>query len=218
MRLILLAPSGGGKGTVADYLKWEFRLPHISTGELFRKNMAERTELGKIAEGYVNRGTWVPDDVTVKMLLERIEKEDCKHGFVLDGFPRTLNQAQLLSAHISIDQVIELDIADEIVLGRLLGRWICPSCGKNYNTKFGAVDECRDCGICLIQREDDKEETILKRLASFRASVKDLTNLYDKHGLLLTVKVAKEDSPECVYAKVREELVKKGIRKPSGVM
>ena len=214
MKLILIAPSGGGKGSLADLIVKDYHIPNISTGDIFRKNIKERTPLGIKAEKFVKSGTWVPDDLTIELILDRLQYGDCKNGYILDGFPRTLNQAKALAAKVDIDAVIELDITDELVLARLAGRWMCKSCNYIWNTRFPGFKDC-SCGKCdgeIYQREDDKEEVIAKRLKQYRDANKDILNFYRDKGVLFTVKIQPEYMPNDTYKIVKEHFNKKGFK------
>jgi len=211
MRIILIGPSGSGKGTLANYISSDFEIPHISTGDLFRRNIMLKTELGQEAENLVNKGLWVPDELTIKMLMERISEDDAKSGFVLEGCPRTLNQAMILDAHMEIDLVLQLDVDDEILVDRLSGRWVCAACNKNHNVKLGPATQCVSCRGPLYQREDDKEEYIRSRLAQYRSSSADIINFYNKKGILYKITVEADERPREVYKKVGEHFFKKGI-------
>lgn len=204
MKIILLGPSGSGKGTLARFICKDFGIPHISTGDLFRENIAKKTPLGILVEENITGGLWISDDITMRMLMERLGSEDARCGFILDGVPRTMTQAWLLDSNVKVDLVIELNVADDIVMDRLTGRFVCTRCNKNHNTKLGAVDKCRSCGGSLYQREDDTEEAIRFRLKQFRASLRDIKKFYKEKGTLFSVDVAEDDLPAEVYGRVRE--------------
>jgi len=206
MKIILLGPSGAGKGTLAENIQKDYKLAHISTGIIFRKNISDKTELGVIAKKHMMEGSWVPDDLTLNMLTEPFKQ--AKNGFILDGYPRTLNQAKLLSAKIKEAIIIELSISDEIVVDRLGGRFFCPKCEKNYNTKFGKVDNCTACKTILIQREDDKPETIRNRLRSYYKEATAMSNFYKEHGNLIKIEVTENMSPDDVYSEVKPHIAK----------
>ena len=213
MKLILIAPSGGGKGSLADLIVKDYNIPSVSTGDIFRMNIKERTPLGIKAEQYVSAGAWVPDDLTIDLVVDRLQHGDCKKGFVLDGFPRTLNQAKALAEKVGIDAVIELDITDELVINRLAGRWMCKECNYIWNTRFPGftAGTCSKCKGQLYQREDDKEEVIARRLAQYRTANKDILDFYRKTGKLFTVKIEPEYMPADTYKIVKEYFSKKGL-------
>ena len=208
MKLILIAPSGGGKGSLADLIVRDYNIPNISTGDIFRKNIREQTPLGKTAEKFVLAGAWVPDDVTIDLILDRLQYGDCKRGFILDGFPRTLNQAKALAEKVDIDAVIEIQITDELVLERLSGRFMCRGCDFIWNTRFEGFKE-NECGKCageLYQREDDKEEVIKKRLRQYREANSDILDFYRKRGKLFSVQSKAETMPIDTFRTVKAHL------------
>jgi len=214
MKLILIAPSNGGKGSLANLIVKDYGIPNISTGDIFRKNIKEGTPLGLKAEKYVKTGAWVPDELTIDLILDRVQYGDCKNGFILDGFPRTLAQAKALVGKVSIDAVIELDISDELVIARSAGRWMCKSCDYIWNTRFPGftAESCAKCGGELYQREDDKEETMRRRLAQYREANKDILDFYRKKGLLFTVEIQPHFMPEDTYGIVSEFFRQKGLK------
>lgn len=172
MKIIMLGAPGAGKGTQAKRIAKKYNIPHISTGDIFRANIKEGTELGKKAKEYMDKGELVPDDITIGMLLDRIHKADCKDGFVLDGFPRTIPQAKSLTEALSklnesIDYAINIDVPDESIITRMGGRRACLSCGSTYHIKYSAPKKeniCDNCGSELVIRDDDKPETVKKDL------------------------------------------------------
>lgn len=195
MRLILLGAPGSGKGTMAADLEAAFQIPHISTGDIFRQNIKDRTPLGQEADKYIKQGALVPDSVTIAMVADRLKQEDCKVGFMLDGFPRTVAQAEALGeilaqGHVKLNAVIELQVSDESILERLTSRRVCSTCGKTYNLdslkpKLDGI--CDTCGGTLYQRDDDKEETIRKRLANYYNQTLPLSDYYQKLNLLIRI-------------------------------
>jgi len=202
MKLILIGPSGAGKGSLAEYLVRDYGIPHISTGQMFRDNITNKTPLGMEAEKYINEGLFVPDEITAGMLFDRISQPDCQKGFILDGYPRSLNQAMLLSRKVGIDRVIEITASNETVLARLGGRYMCKKCGQIHNTLIDEdITKCRDCGDELYQREDDREEKILKRLEQYYAQADPILEFYRSQGILITVKSEIDDRPVDLYGK-----------------
>lgn len=214
MKLILIAPSGGGKGSLAELIVRDYNIPNISTGDIFRKNIREGTPLGKKAEAYVSSGTWVPDELTIELILDRIQHGDCRNGFILDGFPRTLNQAKALAAKVGIDLVVELDITDELVISRLAGRWMCKECQYIWNTRFEGFKkgECGKCGGEIYQREDDKEEVIAKRLAQYREANKSILDFYRSKGILFTIPIKPDYMPTDTYGILKDYFKKKRMK------
>ncbi len=195
MRLILLGAPGAGKGTQADVVKSKYNIAHISTGDILRANVKQGTELGKLAQGYMTSGKLVPDDVIINMMKARLVEPDCKEGFMLDGFPRTIAQAEALDKMlaelgIALDAVVSLEIDDEVVVSRLTSRRVCKQCGEIYNTigKPSRVEGvCDKCGGEVIQRADDNESTIRNRLSVFHEQTAPLIEYYKKAGILVSV-------------------------------
>lgn len=195
MRLILLGPPGAGKGTQAKRVIEEFDIPHISTGDIFRKNIKEKTELGQKVEGLLAQGKLVPDELTIEIVWDRLDQEDCKNGFLLDGFPRTIPQAEALDEGLAkrglkLDRVLNIDVDKDSLVKRLSGRRVCPSCGASYHidnnpTKVDGI--CDACQTPVIQREDDKEETVLDRIKVYDSQTKPLVDFYSKQDLVFTV-------------------------------
>ena len=202
MKLILIGPSGAGKGSLAEYLVRDYDIPHISTGQMFRDNILNKTLLGVKAEQYINDGLFVPDEITVDMLLDRIGKPDCKNGFILDGYPRSLNQAMMLAKKIDVDRVVEIDADNETVIERLGGRFMCKDCGTIHNDRHDDISKCKSCTSSkLYQRDDDREEQILKRLEQYHSSVKPILDFYRTQGILITVRSESDDRPVDLYGK-----------------
>ena len=195
MRIILLGPPGAGKGTQAAGIVEKYNIPHISTGDIFRKNIKEGTELGKKAKGFIDQGLLVPDELTVGLVTDRIAQSDCEKGFMLDGFPRNVAQAQHLDKYlkevgISLDKVVNIEVDKDILVGRAVGRRICKSCGATYHVEFNPpkVDGvCDVCGGELYQRADDNEETVSKRIQVYLDETKPLVNYYSKEGIIANI-------------------------------
>ncbi|EHM09760.1 adenylate kinase family protein [Thermanaerovibrio velox DSM 12556] len=195
MRVILLGPPGAGKGTQAAAVKERFQIPHISTGDMLREHVKEGTELGRKAKEYMDGGKLVPDDLIIAMMEDRLSKEDCAGGFLLDGFPRTLPQAEALDRLLSkmgikLDGVVLLDVSDDVVVERLSGRRVCRSCGAIYHVSFhpsSRGDLCEACGGELYQRDDDREEVIRRRLKVYHEQTAPLESYYEGKGLLRRV-------------------------------
>lgn len=190
MNLILLGPPGAGKGTQAVRIIEKYGIPHISTGDIFRKNIKEGTELGKKAQEYMNRGELVPDSLVIEIALDRLKEDDCKRGFLLDGFPRTVEQAEALDVFLEgegkkIDHVINIEVAKEILMDRLVTRRVCKACGATYNIKGMPPKKegiCDKCGGELYQRADDTEETVNNRIDVYNAQTVPLLAYYERAG------------------------------------
>ncbi|MCK4648981.1 adenylate kinase [bacterium] len=190
MRIILLGLPGAGKGTQAKILAEELNIPHISTGDILRKAIEDKTPLGLKAKEYMNKGYLVPDDLMIGLIKERIKREDCKKGFLLDGFPRTISQAEALEKISNIDKVIKLKIENEVAIERLSGRRTCKRCGAMYHIIYLPSKRERICDRCggeLIIREDDKREAILKRLEVYREETRPLIEYYREKELLTII-------------------------------
>ncbi len=192
MKLVVLGAPGAGKGTQAVLLAERLKVPHISTGDIFRSNIKEGTPLGKLAKQYIDSGALVPDDVTIGIVKDRLQKPDCKNGFILDGFPRTIAQAQslddmLASMGTKLDSVLDLEVKDEVIIMRLSGRRVCPDCSASYHIDFNPPKKdaiCDSCGAKLIQREDDREQTVINRLKTYHAQTEPLIGYYRGKGIL----------------------------------
>ncbi len=200
MRLILMGPPGAGKGTQAEELVKNHRIPHISTGDMFRTAIKGKTKLGMKAKEYMDKGLLVPDDVVVGIVGERLEETDAVGGFLLDGFPRTLPQAEALterlkSRHINIDTAINIEVPLKDLLERLTGRRVCRICGTTYHLKFNSPQVRNVCDACsgeLFQRDDDTEETVKKRLDVYRKQTEPLIKYYQGKGVLVNINGAQE--------------------------
>lgn len=195
MRLILLGPPGAGKGTQAKRVIEEFDIPHISTGDIFRKNIKEKTGLGQKVEGLLAEGKLVPDELTIEIVWDRLDQEDCKNGFLLDGFPRTIPQAEALDEGLAkrglkLDRVLNIDVDKDSLVKRLSGRRVCPNCGASYHIDNNPPKVEGICDVCqtpVIQREDDKEQTVLDRIKVYDSQTKPLVDFYNKQDLVFTV-------------------------------
>lgn len=195
MRLMLLGPPGAGKGTQAESISREFDIPHISTGDIFRENIKQGTELGKKAQSYMNQGLLVPDELVVDLVKDRLLKEDCIKGFLLDGFPRTIYQADALDAELSnmekkLDKAINIQVKKEVLIERAVGRRVCKSCGAAFHIKFKPSEiegVCDRCGGELQQRKDDLEETVIKRIEVYLEQTEPLIKYYSQKGILLNI-------------------------------
>lgn len=192
MNIIMMGAQGTGKGTVAGIIKEELNLPHISTGEIFRKNIKEQTELGKIATKYADEGKLVPDEVTNNMVRNRLNEEDCKNGFILDGYPRNIAQAEELDKILSdmsskVDVVVNLNTPTDEIIERVMARRECPNCKRVYNMILNKPKEgeiCDDCKVPLIMRKDDTKEKLQLRLDTFFKETKPVIDFYQKRGIV----------------------------------
>ncbi|EGL38709.1 adenylate kinase [Parvimonas micra] len=212
MRLILLGPPGAGKGTQASSIVAEYGITHISTGDIFRHNIKNETELGKKVKSYLDKGQLVPDELTIDLVWDRLSKDDCKKGFLLDGFPRTINQAEALQKGLEerglkLDKVINIDVDKNILVKRLSGRRVCKNCGETYHVdnkptlKDGVCDKCSGE---VIQRADDNEKTVLDRIEVYEKQTFPLIDFYKNLGLILTVDGTL--SIEDVFSQIKESL------------
>lgn len=195
MKIIMLGAPGAGKGTQAKMIADKYGVPHISTGDIFRANIKEGTELGVEAKKYMDQGLLVPDELTVRILLDRVANEDCNNGYVLDGFPRTIPQAEVLDKELAklgdaIDYAINVEVPDENIVNRISGRRACLSCGATYHIKHvppKADGVCDRCGKELILRDDDKEETVKNRLKVYHEQTQPLIEFYNHKNILKSV-------------------------------
>ncbi len=210
MELLIMGPPGAGKGTQAEFLTEKYNIPHISTGDMFRAAVKEGTELGKKAKECMDKGQLVPDEVTIGIVKERLSKDDCKEGFLLDGFPRTVEQADALTKileelKLPNVRVLNINVPKEELVARAVGRRICKGCGKTYHLKFNPPRKegvCDACGGELYQRADDTAETMNERVSVYEASTKPLIEYYKKQG------VYNEVDGKLAIDKVTTELVK----------
>ncbi len=195
MRLIMLGAPGAGKGTQAARIAEELKIPHISTGDIFRANIKNGTELGKKAKSYMDAGKLVPDELVCDLVADRIAKDDCKEGFILDGFPRTIPQAEALDKAVEalgtgIDFAVNIDVPDESIVRRMGGRRACVGCGATYHIKYNPPKTENICDVCgkeLILRDDDKPETVQTRLNVYHEQTQPLIDYYTKKGIIATV-------------------------------
>jgi adenylate kinase len=195
MKIIMLGAPGAGKGTQAKQIAGKYQIPHISTGDIFRANIKNGTELGKKAKEYMDQGLLVPDELTCDLVMDRIGQDDCKNGFVLDGFPRTIPQAEALDAALSkigetMDFAIDVDVPDENIVRRMSGRRACLNCGATYHIVAIPPKQegiCDSCGSPLVLRDDDKPETVQKRLDVYHEQTQPLIDYYKKQDILKTV-------------------------------
>ncbi|MBA1336385.1 MAG: adenylate kinase [Firmicutes bacterium] len=195
MRLVIMGPPGAGKGTQAVMIAEEYSIPHISTGDIFRKNLKEGTPLGLKAKEYMDKGLLVPDEVVVEIVKDRLVKDDCKDGFLLDGFPRTVAQANALDhvledMNMGLDKVINIDVDKDVLIQRAVGRRVCAGCGATYHVRFNPSKKVGECDVCagkVIQRDDDREETVVKRIEVYLEQTLPLIQYYKSRGLLVSI-------------------------------
>lgn len=188
MNIIFLGPPGAGKGTQAQIISKKYGIPQISTGDMLRAAITAQTETGLKAKGYMDAGQLVPDEVVIAIVKERLAADDCKNGFILDGFPRTVEQADALSKIAKIDVVVNISVNDAALVKRLSGRRVCPLCGAPYHVdRLNGETKCTADGTPLIQRDDDKPETVQNRLTIYHQKTAPLIDFYEKQGSLRTV-------------------------------
>ena len=195
MKIIMLGAPGAGKGTQAKKIAEKYGIPHISTGDIFRANIKNQTELGKKAKAYMDQGALVPDELTLELIMDRFTNDDCKNGYVLDGFPRTIPQAEALTKALAdkqdaVDYAINVDVPDEAIVSRMSGRRACLACGGTYHIKFNPTKTegiCDACGGELVLRDDDKPETVQKRLNVYHEQTQPLIDYYQTQNILKEV-------------------------------
>lgn len=195
MNIMLFGAPGAGKGTQAKFLIEKYGIPQISTGDILRAAIKEGTAMGLEAKKFMDEGKLVPDSTIIGIIKDRLSQDDCKKGFILDGFPRTLAQAEALEVlmkemGIKLDKVISLNVPDELILGRIVGRKVCPACGASFHVKFNppkVAGKCDLCGADLITRKDDNEETVTKRLTEYHSQTAPLFDFYQSRGILVDI-------------------------------
>ena len=195
MKIVLLGPPGAGKGTQAKSISKKYEIPHISTGDIFRKNISNETALGKEAKKYIDKGLLVPDEVTIDLIKNRLMEDDCKDGFLLDGFPRTKKQAEafdklLEETNDELNFVLLIDVLEDDILERMTGRRVCSNCGASYHIKFNPPKIEEKCDLCngdLIQRKDDTKDTVLDRIKVYNEQTQPLIKYYKDKNLLFSV-------------------------------
>lgn len=218
MNLILLGPPGAGKGTQAKLISSNFKVPHISTGDIFRANISQNTELGIRAKQYMDKGLLVPDEVTIDIVKDRLTNDDCKNGFLLDGFPRTVKQAEALDEFLNengskIDASILIDVPKENIFERMTGRRVCSKCGASYHIKFNPTKvegKCDLCGSPVVQRKDDSEETVKERLDVYDKQTQPLVEYYKSQKVLKPVDGAQDINK--VFEDISNALREKNVR------
>lgn len=195
MKIVMLGAPGAGKGTQAKMIAEKYSIPHISTGDIFRANIKNGTELGKKAKSFIDKGQLVPDELTLDLIMDRFKEDDCKNGYVLDGFPRTIPQAEALDEALKangekVDFAIDIDVPDENIVRRMGGRRACENCGATYHIVYSPTKvegKCDKCGEELIVRDDDKPETVLSRLEVYHNQTQPLIDYYNEQGILKSV-------------------------------
>ena len=205
MKIVLLGAPGAGKGTQAVRLAEKYNIPHISTGDIFRSNIKERTPIGIVAKSFIDKGQLVPDEVTIQIVKERLEKDDCKNGYLLDGFPRTVSQAEALDGFSKVDVVVNIDVPLHKLMKRITGRRVCGKCGESYHIDYlDGSTSCRKCDGELIQRADDNEETVGKRFEVYKKQTAPLIDHYKSKGKL--IEVDGDGDIDSVFAAIVERL------------
>jgi adenylate kinase len=209
MNIILLGAPGAGKGTQATRISDKYGMPHISTGDIFRANIKGETEIGLLAKSYIDKGQLVPDEVTCKIVENRLAEDDCKtKGYLLDGFPRTIAQAEALDKFAKIDAVVNIEIDFSLLMNRLCGRRVCKECGESYHiSTLNGATKCSRCGGELYQRKDDNPETVESRLSVYTEQTAPLIDYYTKKGIILNF-VGTDDPPEVLFGQIASELDK----------
>ena len=208
MKLILLGAPGAGKGTQAEVICDKLGIPAVSTGNILREAMKNGTEMGRKAKSYIDSGALVPDDVIIKIIKERLAQDDCKNGFILDGVPRTVAQAEALETlGVDIDKVVDIEVADETIVKRLSGRRVCSACGASYHTLYkpsANPDRCDRCNGQLIVRKDDEPATIVERLRTYHELTEPLVDFYKERGKLVVVEGQEEvaDTSRLLFEKL----------------
>ena len=200
MKIIMLGAPGAGKGTQAKKIAAEYKIPHISTGDIFRANIKNNTELGQKAKAYMDKGELVPDELTLDLIMDRFKQPDCENGYVLDGFPRTIPQAESLTKALSergeaVDYAVNVDVPDENIINRMSGRRACLNCGATYHIVYNPSKKegiCDTCGQQLVLRDDDKPETVKKRLSVYHDQTQPLIDYYKNEGILAEVDGTKD--------------------------
>ena len=207
MNVLLLGAPGAGKGTQATKISDCYGLPHISTGDIFRANIKGETPIGLVAKSYIDKGLLVPDEVTCKIVENRLQEDDCKVGYLLDGFPRNISQAETLDTITKVDAVINIDIDVSLLMERLCGRRVCKDCGESYHVStLNGETKCSRCGGELYQRKDDNPETVGSRLEVYEKQTAPLIDYYTRKGLIINIQG--DDTPQGVFESIKKELDK----------
>ncbi len=206
MKLIFLGPPGAGKGTQAERVIQSLGIPQISTGEILRRAIKEQTETGRRAQSYIESGALVPDEIVLALVEERLQSPDCANGYLLDGFPRTIKQAEALDNIARMDAVVNIQVPDEVIVERLSGRRVCAACGHTTHVSIAKDGICPVCGKPLTQRKDDEASTVRNRLTTYAQQTRPLIEYYEKQGLLLSVDgcLPMEEVTAQILSKLRE--------------
>ena len=208
MNIILLGAPGAGKGTQATRISDRYGMPHISTGDIFRENIKNQTPIGLLAKSYTDKGQLVPDEVTCQIVEDRLAREDCKKGYLLDGFPRTIAQAEALDKFAKIDAVVNINIDFSLLMARLCGRRVCKECGESYHVStLNGETKCARCGGELYQRKDDNPETVQSRGDVYQAQTAPLIEYYTEKGIILNF-TGTDDPPAVLFGEIVKELDK----------
>jgi len=214
LRLVFIGPPGIGKGTYASILSRKYGIPHISTGDIFREEIAKGTELGRKVKEYVEKGLLVPDEIVIEVVKQRLSQPDCQKGFILDGFPRTLKQAEALDQITTIDAAVLFEAPVEVIIERVSGRLVCPKCGAIYHVKWRPPKKpgiCDVCGSQLVRREDDRPEVVRRRYEIYKQTFEPIIDYYRRKGILIEINAARE--AEEVVADLERALRERGIIK-----
>lgn len=209
MNLILMGAPGAGKGTQAEKISAKWNIPAISTGDMLRAAIREGNELGKTAKSYIDAGQLVPDEIVIGIIKDYLSSEKCKNGFILDGFPRSIPQAEALEKmNVGIDVVLSIEVSDDAIVERMSGRRLCSGCGVSFHVKYNPSQKdgvCDKCGASLYTRDDDAPQTVINRLATYHEQTEPLKNFYEKRGLLVTVEGQEkvEDTTALVFAALK---------------
>jgi len=209
MNIVILGPPASGKGTQASKLSKELEIPNISLGNIFRENIELNTQLGKLVKPYITKGKLVPDEITTRVVIEKLSELNINSGFILDGFPRNLAQAKAFQQYYNIDKAILIEIDDETVMRRISGRRICPNCGAIYNIYYEPPkyeNRCDICGHPLIRRKDDNEQTAMKRLKDYKENTLPVIEFYDEKGILIRVNGL--NSPDEIFDEITKSLTR----------
>ncbi|MDI3473952.1 MAG: adenylate kinase [Candidatus Woesearchaeota archaeon] len=209
MNIVILGPPASGKGTQASKLSKELEIPNVSIGNIFRENIELNTQLGKLVKPYITKGKLVPDEIAMRVVIEKLSELNINSGFILDGFPRNIAQAKSFQRYYDIDKAILIEIDDETVMRRISGRRICPNCGAIYNIYYNPPkyeNRCDVCGYPLVRRKDDNEQTAMKRLRDYKENTLPVIEFYDEKGILIRVNGL--NSPDEIFEEITKALTR----------